>query len=245
MDGRLADAERLGSEAPEMGLREAADEEMIQSVSAHQLGLRWEQDRLHDLIQPAQTLADHFPELAAWRVALTFIHALSGDRDRARRLFRDLATNRFSGVPRDSTWLASMAMMSEACVALAEREQASVLTDLLCPFRDRFAHVNMVVWAGSVAYYLGILATLTDQPDEACRHLEHAFQANERTTARPALARTRYALATALVARGQDADLDQARMHVIEAWAMARRIGLPRVEREATALAGRLGRARP
>jgi hypothetical protein len=99
----------------------------------------------------------------------------------------------------------------------------------------------MVVWAGSVAYYMGALAALLGNHEDACWNLRYAVDADSRTGGRPQLARTRLTYASALASRGRREDIVVARQQVADALAMAQQMGMCRVEQESRALAAELG----
>jgi hypothetical protein len=90
--------------------------------------------------------------------------------------------------------------------------------------------------AGSVAHYLGLLATTLARFDEAEGHFTAASATHAHLGAPPWLARTRLEWARMLVGRGGCGDAERARELLTQALATARELGLAGVERRAVVL---------
>ena len=103
-----------------------------------------------------------------------------------------------------------MSLLAETSALLRDGDSAAVLYRLLVPW----AGLNAANWPegvrGSVARYLGILATTTESWDAAEVHLEAALAMNARMGARPWLAHTRHDLARLLAARHGPGDGERA-----------------------------------
>ncbi|HEX6382912.1 MAG TPA: helix-turn-helix transcriptional regulator, partial [Acidimicrobiia bacterium] len=112
---------------------------------------------------------------------------------------------------------------------------AGRLYPLLAPYADRTAG-NGVIWLGSVAHYLGVLATTLERFDDAERHLAAGEAAHERLGAPGWLARTRLERARLLVTRGEPEDAKEARQLLDQVKDSAREMGLAGLERRAAAL---------
>jgi tetratricopeptide (TPR) repeat protein len=83
---------------------------------------------------------------------------------------------------------------------------------------------------GSVARWLGVLATLLSRYDEAERHFEHALEMNTRIRARIWVAHTEHDYARMLVARDRPGDRERARALSAQALATAREVGMTPLE---------------
>jgi DNA-binding CsgD family transcriptional regulator/tetratricopeptide (TPR) repeat protein len=159
------------------------------------------------------------------------LHAADlGRLDDARAMFETFATSDFVDLPFDSYWLALVALLSEASVALNDVRRAARLYELLLPY----AHLQVnpssaTLYLGSAAWYLGNLATLLGRWDAAELHFQHALAANERMHAPPAVAWTRYAWAAMLMKRSVGDDRATAHALLRPAHASARSLGMVRL----------------
>jgi tetratricopeptide (TPR) repeat protein len=234
--GELADAEQHNTAALAVGQQlEGLDTAELQNgVAVQLLVLRREQGRAHELEPAIRAFVDAYPQIPGWRVALAWIRAQAGDRADAARLFADLAIEKFSGVPRDATWLTAMTILAEICALLGEEPSAAVLSELLAPYQDRCAVVTFgFAWLGSVAHYLGLLAATQGKLDVAASLFEQAIQVNRRAGARPWLARTQYNYARMLLTRGTAADREPGASLLAEARRTAEELGMRNIPGEA------------
>jgi DNA-binding SARP family transcriptional activator len=153
--------------------------------------LERELGRLDAAAQLVRRSIDEYPDRPIWRCALAQLEAKLGHEDEARRALDALAADRFSGIPFDDSWLASMCFLAEAAALLGDAERAAVLYERLLPYADRVAVTYSEISLGSVARYLGLLAAATGRPSKADLHLDAAEKANRRIGAQPWLERSR------------------------------------------------------
>jgi hypothetical protein len=128
-----------------------------------------------------------------------------------------------------------------ACNLIADTTTAAVLHRLLSPYSDLFPTASLGTPSGSVAHYLGLLATTLGSYDDAEAHFTDAAAREERMGARARLARTRTEWARLLLLRRHAGDTDGAHELLAEAITTAQDLGLTTVERRATALLERVG----
>jgi hypothetical protein len=91
-------------------------------------------------------------------------------------------------------------------------------------------------WLGSVAHYLGLLATTSRRFDAADLDFAQAAAAHERLEAAPWLALTRFAWAGMLFDRNREGDIERARGLLDQALDTARELGLVMIQRRAAAV---------
>jgi hypothetical protein len=224
-EGRLGEAEAVADQVRELG--ERAQPEMAIPVHRMQRYTLCEfRGRLAELEAPIVELAARHPARPVFRCVVAHLHARLGQLADARRAFDELARDRFAGLPFDQEWLFGMSFLAETVALLGDADAGSVLYALLEPW----AHLHVVDQCegmrGSVARYLGILATTAGAAVAAERHFEAALAANARTGARPWLAHTRADYARMLEARGGDRDRERARVLAEAARADYRRLGI-------------------
>ncbi len=198
--GRFAEAERLAGEALELGAT-TGEPDALGVYGAQIAMVRLEQGRISELYDSLVAFANEFVESPVWQAALCYADIELGHMESARKIFDRLAAGRFSGIPRNFAYLAALAMLATACARLGDHARAEQLYDLLLPYADRhILTADRNSW-GSAAQYLGMLASMLGQHDEADAWFAQAAAANERMGACPWLARTLFEHARALRAR--------------------------------------------
>jgi DNA-binding CsgD family transcriptional regulator len=202
--------------------------------------LRREQDRLSEVapLVSAIVLKD---AANLWQPGLALLHVELGQIDAARALFDRMATNDFAALPRDGRWTASMAFLTEICVALDDAHRAAVLYRLLLPH----AGYNIVPGNGSgcpgaADRFLGMLAAAMARWEDAERHFVDALALNERTGGHAPLAHTRRDFATLLLRRGAPTDAPRARQLLEQSLSAARRLGMVALARRVEAQVAKL-----
>src|SRR5262249_4864836 len=121
---------------------------------------------------------------------------------------------------------------------LGDRRCAQLAYELLLPYARLIAASRPAVsCAGSVSYYLGLLAMTLGNVTSAAEHLENALQAHRRLRSRPWVARSQCEHACALVARNRDQDALRASELGEQALATATELGVRETVERARAVA--------
>ena len=207
--GRLAEGEELVDRAFALGER-AKPEIAIPVYRLQQYTLCDFRGGL-DALEPAiRDLVTDWPARPAFRCALAHLHARIGWRSEAQRALDDLTRDDCSALPFDQEWLYGMSLLAETSALLRDTDSAAILYELLVPW----AALNAADWPegirGSLARYLGMLATTTTRWDQAQLHFEDALAMNTRMGARPWLAHTQHDYAHMLLTRARTRDRAQA-----------------------------------
>jgi AAA ATPase-like protein len=232
--GRLDEAERLANAA--LASWQASPQNNVLQFFAIQLCLiREEQGRLAELDESLQAFAGS-SALPAWRATVASLHVALGRAEPARAILAEIRARGFAALPRDGSWLATMARLATLCAALEARDAAAELYPLLEPLCGS----NVVIGAGvaclgSAARFAGLLACTAGRLDAALRHLGDAVDANRRGRAHAQLAHAQLELAHVLRARG---DESRAAPLIAEARAAAQSLGLRALAAEIDAVGG-------
>jgi DNA-binding CsgD family transcriptional regulator len=241
LQGRFEEGEALAQRALAISQR-AAIPNSLQAYGSQIFVLRWEQARLAEVQQDVAAFSVRYPGVAAWRAALALLHSEIGEEVSACAEFERVAANDFADVPHDETWILTMTLAALVCEYLGDTAAAVNLYELLLPYAGRTAVAGGgVVCLGAVARYLGILAALLAQWDQARQHFDDAMLMHERLRARPWLARTQLDYASMLLRRDLAGDRERAGELTSTALATARELAMPRVSQQALALEARLG----
>jgi class 3 adenylate cyclase/tetratricopeptide (TPR) repeat protein len=226
LQGRLADFDALAHHALGLGL-EGHDEMATQAFGAHMLYLRREQGRLGELVDAVSDLVERYPEIPNWRCAVAFVYAELDRRRDAQRELEALARHDFADLPRDFTWMLSIAVLSEVVAFLGDVRRAELLYQLLFPFADRCVVIDgPICCLGSASRPLGLLATTMGRMDAAARHLEDALDMNSKIRSPLWVAHTQHDYAHTLLRRDHPGDRDKALKLLAAALATADKLGL-------------------
>jgi tetratricopeptide (TPR) repeat protein len=231
--GRLDEADKLAREALEIGLATQPLHEVRMHYGVQRFQIRLEQGRLDELVPKlAGAVGDEgHPET---RAMLAQAYCELGRGDEARAAFQVLAGS-LRYLPLDPNWILTVARSAAVCAQLGDTSTAATLYDLLLPYSSRVAGQG-IIWIGSVAHYLGELATTLGDLAGAESHFAMAEALHERMDAPTWLARTRLERARMLLARRQRRDVETARALLGQSVATARELGLGTIERRAVEL---------
>jgi predicted ATPase len=246
IEGRYTDAELLIGEAADRASGMADDSIVRMLVAGQTFVMRWAEGRLGELEAGVASFADSYPTMPVWRCARCMVLRDQGRTEELRREVDRLAADRFAGVRRDNTWLASLAFLAEAATALDDEERAAALYELLAPFEGRNVVAPDGGFIGPVSRFLGILAATTGDWPSAAEHLEAARRAATAMSARPTLAHLCLDEARMLLRRDESGDRDAALRRAREGRALAEELGMTVIaERAAELVAAAGGEAAP
>jgi DNA-binding SARP family transcriptional activator/tetratricopeptide (TPR) repeat protein len=210
MAGRIKEAERFAEESYELGKRaQARDAETV--YWAQVVALRRREHRLSDFVSTVQSAAEQHPALMAWRAVLPLAHLAAGKTKEAVEEFEWLAHDDFSRVPRDMFWFTCVCVLAETCALIRDTARASVLYEMLLPYKDRNVQVTRAACWGSCERFLGLLAAAGTQWEAASGHYEEAIAKNTAGGLPGGVSLVQRDYAEMLVARRADGDLDRAR----------------------------------
>jgi len=166
--GRDAEAETMAHDAAALGRRlglPAADTYRI-----GQLGrIYWRQGRLPELDDDVEGAIVRFPGLVTLRCTRALSRATAGRRADAAAEIEALADGGFAVLPRDSLYLASLAILAEAAVTCRAVGQARPILAELTPYATRNLIQGVPVGWGAAAWYIARLQWLLGRHAEATR----------------------------------------------------------------------------
>jgi tetratricopeptide (TPR) repeat protein len=179
-----------------------------------------------------------------YRSNVAHLYALFGRQEEARACYKPLLDRRVLDEARDDDWLMTVALTAEAAAVCGDRSAARELYPRLLPHAAcNVVHLDWLMYFGSCAHFLGLLAALLGERAAAIEHFEAALEMNARLGARPFVARTALAYARLLYdagcaddPRATSPDARSASALAREAAAIAEEIGMQGLAREARAL---------
>jgi tetratricopeptide (TPR) repeat protein len=216
----LDESEELGNAAPRWNA------EMSRRLQLYLL--RRSQGRLEELAETQEAA----PEAFAFRTypivdcVLARFYDELGRVDDSGRIFSNLAKDDFAQIPFDEEWLVSLGLLAEVAYSRGDGSRAEALYDQLAPYSSQVAVAYPEISIGSVARYLGLLASTLARWEDAERHFEEAIATNERIGARPWLAHTQEDYARMLLGRGQSSDQERAAELLEQALESYRALGM-------------------
>lgn len=195
-------------------------------------------DQLDAFVIPMQAAVDQYAGFPGMRSYLAALYAELDQEHEARQQLERLAARDFADLPRDSTFLSVMGMVSSTCTFLRDRARANIVYELLTPHAARAAVVqNFGPYYQCIEHHLGMLAHTLHRWEESIGHFENAMMFNRRMRARPQVAQTQYAYADARIARDQAGDRSTASQLLVAAYHTARELRMCRLESRIVALA--------
>jgi tetratricopeptide (TPR) repeat protein len=236
--GRIAEAARENEAAIAVGERAVGE----MAIAGHR-GLSGAIYEARGMLKEAEAairdLPDRFPERPVFRCVRAYINARLERAEDAQRELDDLAKRDCEALPLDIEWLHAMSLLAETCALLRDAAAAAVLYPQLVPYSALNAHDPPEASRGSVARYLGLLATVLGRLDEAAVHFDHAIAMNERMGARLWLAHTQRDYA-AMLAHNRPRDRERSLALINDAITTFRELGLDNPADEAALLQGAL-----
>lgn len=156
LEGGLEQAEELIHDAREYGDRSGISH-APESALLQLAMLRWQQDRVAELLPVARAGYDGYAERFPG-IALLLARVLAENEtchDEARALLSDIAADSFAKLPLGTFWSSSLVVTAETACLLELPEVSSTIRDLLTPFVDQVAFTGLWV-AAPIAYGVGI-----------------------------------------------------------------------------------------
>jgi DNA-binding CsgD family transcriptional regulator len=211
VEGRVDDAYLATEAAAALG-----DRLDVEVAAAYRLGqlcvLHRERHGLALLLAAIQDVATRLPYFITIRALSALAAATSGHTGEARAGLDQLSGDRFEVVPRDSLWVATVALLLEAS-ALSGSTHTETLVELLTPQRGTFVVQGLPNCWGSVDRFLGVGQLALGDLEAARRCIDDAWRMESALGAPLFVARTtllRARLAVALGDTAQAADLSAA-----------------------------------
>jgi DNA-binding CsgD family transcriptional regulator len=177
--GRDAEAEQLAREAAALGRRlglPAADAYRIGQLSR----IYWAAGRLAELEDDISEALVRFPGLVTLRCIRALADAVAGRDAAAAGEIEALVADGFAALPRDSLYLASLAILGEAAVTCRAVGGARPILDALTPYASRNLIQGVPVGWGAVAWYLARLQWLLGRRSDAARSAATAQRLHRR-----------------------------------------------------------------
>jgi DNA-binding CsgD family transcriptional regulator len=166
--GQDAEAEGLAHDAAALGRRLG-----LPAAEAYRIGqlsrIYWRQGRLAELGDDIADAVPRFPGLVTLRSMRALANATAGRRADATAEIEALADGTFAALPRDSLYLASLAIMAEAAVTCHATGAAGSILAELTPYATRNLIQGVPVGWGAAAWYIARLQWLLGQHADATR----------------------------------------------------------------------------
>ena len=171
--GRAAEAELLADEAAALGRRLGQSAAEVYAVG-QLVPIFWRVGRLGELRTVLAELVPRFPGLPTLQCDLALVLAETGDQELARDHLTRLAAHDFAALPRDSLFLASLAILGEVAVSLGDRRHAELIGAALDPYADRNLIQGVPAGWGCGAWHLARMARVAGDGRAAQAYAETA-----------------------------------------------------------------------
>ena len=234
LEGRFEDAESYAQDALREGMRLHA-EGVEGTFGLQMFAISKDRGKLPSLEPVLKMFFEEHSDTPTWRPGLAIVYAEMNRPEEAREAFEALAADAFSGIPRDTMWIASMAMCSEVCSYLGDAARADVLYDFLLPSDGLNVTAGQGLCYGPVSLFLGLLATTSGRWEIAERHFNSALEMSDRAGSGPWCARTQLHFSNMLLTRGNPTDNGRAAGMLDESLATASALGMSALAEQARA----------
>jgi tetratricopeptide (TPR) repeat protein len=194
---------------------------------------RWAQGRSGEIIEMLEQTVSSYPRIPAFRAGLANVLCWLDRREEAAAIVEAAAADRFAHVTPKSDSAATLALYAEAAAQTRLVGAASILYELIEPWKDHCVWVAVLGY-GHARMYLGQLAAALGDNELAEQHLAFACDFHEENGLLLWAARTHLLLAETLASRG---DARAAREHASRALELSREHGYGAFEPRAAALA--------
>ena len=156
-------------------------------------------------LDAASSELEKLPSASGRRAVMS---GMFGDASAAVPMLRRwVAAGGLNSLPKDSEWLSTAAYTAESALRAEDTASADHVYGALAPYENLFVVDGIAArFMGSVAHYLGRLATLLQRYEEAERHLRTAIAAHDATGAVLWGARSRNELERARSGAGREPD---------------------------------------
>jgi predicted ATPase/class 3 adenylate cyclase len=189
LEGRLDEAEAASREALDLGTA-AGIRDAFYIHAVNLFWIRYDQDRLDEVIDVYARAADRPGAGPTTLANLALAQIELGLVEEARATFGRLTADAFARLPRNFAWVYELTILAEVCAGLGDTTQAEVLWDLLVPYRGLVATVGGGT-TGAVDRFLGLLAAVRGDIDEARSCFKAAMDVSESLRAVGSIARIR------------------------------------------------------
>jgi DNA-binding CsgD family transcriptional regulator len=171
--GRNDEAEGLAHEAATVGRRLS-----LPAAEAYRIGqlsrVYWATGRLAEIEDDIARALPRFPGLVTLRCLKALADAAAGRCAAATAGIEALAAGGFAGLPRDSLYLASLAILAEAAVTCRATGGARSVLDELAPYASRNLIQGVPVGWGAAAWYIARLQWLLGRHGDAAKSADLA-----------------------------------------------------------------------
>jgi tetratricopeptide (TPR) repeat protein len=229
--GHFDEAEQLADSIIEMS-RGVTGLDVAGVHGATRFAIRREQGRLDEVRQALEVFLKLSPS-SAWRPGLALLYAELDMREQARQQFELVAEDEFAGVIHDSLFTTTAVYMADVCCYLGDRDRAAELYRLLLPYEGHNISIGVGhVFLGPISRYMGSLATLMENWDDAERHFVDALTLARKSKSPPQEAHTGLEYALLLISRRKPGDVSTAVQMLEHAGTTANELGMRTLKRQ-------------
>ena len=232
--GKVEESERSANDALELA-RDTGQRDAQLFFAIQQFYIRFEQGRLAEIEDAVREAATRTSSMPLYQALLGLLYCELDRNADAWEVLGRLTEMGFTRFPLNNTWMVAVAASSLVAAHLGDVKSAATLHDVLVPFSDYIA-CHTLIWLGSVAHHLGMLATALGRWNEAESRFAAAAKTHSRIGAPTWLARTRLEWGRMLLARQEAEDEERATALFQEALKTARELGLGNLERRTAKL---------
>jgi hypothetical protein len=209
LQGRFDEANRLAAETRALLQESGHPQEQVIHL-ALTLPWRWLGGGMEAIVPGLERAVERQAPTLTWPALLAWAYVETGRHDQASATLQavDLAT--VGAMDRSFYWWTIVVALANTVAQLEEPEWAALLQRLMSPYRGYNSTIGQALFLGAASHHLGVLASTLQQWDAAVDYLHEALERHQAMGARPFVALTSRAYASALCGRDGPGDRERA-----------------------------------
>jgi tetratricopeptide (TPR) repeat protein len=225
LQGRFGEAKRLAAETRAL-LRQSGHPQEQVIHFALTLPWRWLGGGMEEIVPALERAVERGAPTLTWPALLAWAYGETGHLEEAAATLKAINLATVRDMDQNFYWWTVVVALANTVTVLGDTDWAELLASMMAPYRDHNSTVGQALFLGTASHHLGALACSLRQWDEALDYLDQALERHQAMCARPFVALTQQARASALFGRGGPRDADHAWQAREEAVSITTELGL-------------------
>jgi tetratricopeptide (TPR) repeat protein len=210
LQGRFGEAKRLAGETRALLRQSGHPQEQVINF-ALTLPWRWLGGGMEEVVPALERAVERRAATLTWPALLAWAYVETGHPEKAFATLRAIDPGTVKDLDHNFYWWTVVVALANTVGVLGSPEWAEILQSMMIPYRDHNSTVGQALFLGTASHHLGVLACSLRQWDEALDYLDQALERHQAMGARPFVALTNKAYASALCGRDGPGDRERAR----------------------------------
>ncbi len=210
LQGRFEEAKRLAAETRAL-LRQSGHPQEQVIYFALTLPWRWLCGGMEEIVPALERAVERRAPTLTWPALLAWAYVESGHPKQASETLDAIGLSTVRDMDQNFYWWTVVVALANTATALGDTDWTELLASMMAPYRDHNSTVGQSLFLGAASHHLGVMMCSLRRWDQALEYLDQALERHENMGARPFVALTTRAYATALCGRDGPGDRERAR----------------------------------